>query len=81
VGAAVGCVVSITDDEIERAVSSTTPTATAAPAPAVLDAMRLAIRAERRRYRVCRLGRALATGYMVVGATAGLVALALVVWR
>ena len=67
----------LTDDEIERAVSSATPTATAAPAPAVLDEMRAAVRAEHRRYRMCRLGRALGTVYLAVGATAGLLALAL----
>jgi hypothetical protein len=32
----------ISDEEIERAVCSTTPTATAAPAPAVLKQMRSA---------------------------------------
>lgn len=68
----------ITDEEIDRAVSSTTPTATAAPAPEMLDQMERTVRAERRHYRMCRIGRALAAGYVAAGATAGLLALALV---
>jgi hypothetical protein len=62
-----------TDDEIERAVSSTTPTATAAPAPAVLAEMRAAMRRERRAQRARRLCRVVTA----CGIAAGYVALAL----
>jgi len=45
----------ISDEEIERAVSSVTPTATAAPAPNVLKEMQMAIRVERWQFRRQRL--------------------------
>lgn len=45
----------ISDEEIDRAVSGMTPTATAAPAPAVLQEMKAAMRREHRQHRRERL--------------------------
>lgn len=71
----------ITDYDIERAVSSTTPTATVTPPPELLAALHSAVRTERRRHRVCKVGRVLAAAYVAVGATAGIVALVIEVAR
>ncbi len=52
----------ISDEEIERAVASVTPTATATPAPAVLKEMRAAIRGERWQWRWRRLAQVMRAG-------------------
>jgi hypothetical protein len=71
----------ITDDEIDFGVSSNTPTAVASPAPEVLEEMYAARRREHLAALIPKIARGVAIGYVIAGATAGLLSLVIQVGR